>query len=166
MALLSVHSQNFASLRKNSFKTACRLAIKSSEPVRYRGQVLTPRLLRRTGNCPPPSRKQLLAQPDNSSARGTASRRAGQHIRQFRIMSWNAGHLGQQQRLKLNSTVMSSYYRRHTGRSLLSSGFPDGTASLRPRPQNKAGSLRLPTRDASLARTIRKDHLPPGQMES
>ena len=71
--------------------------------MRYRGQVLTPRLLRRTGNCPPPSRKEFQAQPDNSSARGTASRRAGQHIRQVRIMSWNAGHLGQQQWGKLKT---------------------------------------------------------------
>ena len=65
-------------------------------PVNYRGQVLTPRLLRRTGNCPPPTRRQLQAQPGNSAC-GTASRRAGQQPRHVRIMSWNAGHLGQQQ---------------------------------------------------------------------
>ena len=96
MALLPVHSQNFSSLRKNSFKTACRRAMVGQRPVTYRGQVLTPQLLRRTGNCPPPTRRQLQAQPDNS-ARGTASRRAGQQPRHVRVMSWNAGHLGQQQ---------------------------------------------------------------------
>ena len=96
MALLPVHSQNFLSLRKNSFKTACRRATVGQRPVTYRGQVLTPQLLRRTGNCPPPTRRQLQAQPDNS-ARGTASRRAGQQPRHVRVMSWNAGHLGQQQ---------------------------------------------------------------------
>ena len=63
MALLPVHSQNFA----YAFKTACRRTVTSSEPVPYRGQVLTPRLLRRTGNCPPPTRKELMAQPNNSS---------------------------------------------------------------------------------------------------
>ena len=127
-----MHSQNFASLRKNSFKTACRRAIARSEPVQYRGQVLTLRLLRRMGNCPPPSRKELMAQPNNSSARCTASRRAGQQVRHVRVMSWNAGHLGQQQWGELKTWLAAEaeqYCRRHTGRSLLSSGFPDGTAS-------------------------------------
>ena len=118
MALLPVHSQNFASLRKNSFKTACRRAIARSE--RYRGQVLTPRLLRRTGNCPPPSRNELMAQPNNSSARGTASRRAGQQVRHVRVMSWNAGHLGQQQWGELNlktspSTPFSAFHPSDSG---------------------------------------------------
>eukprot|EP00439_Symbiodinium_sp_Y106_P048952 s6221_g6.t1 len=40
--------------------------------------------------------RQLQAQPDNL-ARGTASCRAGQQPRHVRVMSWNAGHLGQQQ---------------------------------------------------------------------
>ena len=48
------------------------------------------------GQLPLPTRRQLQAQPGNSAC-GTASRRAGQQPRHVRIMSWNAGHLGQQQ---------------------------------------------------------------------
>ena len=89
-------------------------------------------------------------------------------------MSWNAGHLGQQQWGKLK-TWLAAEAEQYCDVLVLqethwkeSSEFrvSGGTASLRPRPQNKAGSLRLLTRDASLARTIRKDHLPPEQMES
>ena len=169
MALLPVHSQNFASLRKNSFKTACRRTVVRSEPVRYRGQVLTPRLLRRTGNCPPPSRKELMAQPNNSSARGTASRRAGHYSHVMECGPPRPTAVGRAQNLEQQtpiSTAMSSSFRRRTGRSPLNSGFPDGTASPRPRLQNTASSLRLLTLGASLVGTIRTDHQPLEQMES
>ena len=123
-------------------------------------------LLRRTGNCPPPSRKELMAQPNNSSARGTASRRAGQQVRHVRVMSWNAGHLGQQLAGSRCRPAMFLSSRKRTGRSPLSSGFQDGTASPRPRPQHPTSSLRLLTRGASLIGTLRTDHQPLERMES
>ena len=43
------------------------------------------------GNCPPPTRQQLQAQPRNGVGQGAASRRAGQHRRNVRILSRNAG---------------------------------------------------------------------------
>ena len=111
MALLPVHSQNFASLRKNSSRTArtsaCRRAIRGQRPVQHRGQVLTPRLLRRMGNCPPPTRRQLQSQPSNLAHGGTASRRAGQQRRQVRVLSWNTGHLGQQQWSEIKTWLAS-----------------------------------------------------------
>ena len=58
------------------------------------------------GNCPPPTTKQLQAQPDNL-ARGTASRRAGKQARNVRVMSWNAGHVGQQQWGELKTWLAS-----------------------------------------------------------
>ena len=88
MVLLPVHSQNFSSLRKNSFKHACRRVTQSQAPVSYRGQPLTPQLLRRTGSCPPPTQDNRRHHPP--------SRRAGLHNRPIRALSWNAGHLGQQ----------------------------------------------------------------------
>ena len=60
-------------------------------------KVLTPRQLRRMGNCPPPTRRQLQAQPSNLAPAGTTSRRAGQQRRQVRVLSWNAEHLGQRE---------------------------------------------------------------------
>ena len=47
-----MHSQIFSSLRKNSFKRACRRVVHSQVPVSYGGQPLTPQLLRSAGNCP------------------------------------------------------------------------------------------------------------------
>ena len=90
MALLPVHSQNFPALRKNSFKRACRRVIQQQAPVSYRGQPLTLQLLRRTGNCPPAG----SGRPPTAAPR---TRRAGQQAKPVRVMSWNAGHLGQQQ---------------------------------------------------------------------
>ena len=52
-AQLPVHSQNYSSLRKRSFKSACRRAVVAQQPVSYRGQQLTPVQVRRSGNCPP-----------------------------------------------------------------------------------------------------------------
>ena len=39
-AQLPVHSQNYSSLRKRSFKSACRRAVAAQQPVSYRGQQL------------------------------------------------------------------------------------------------------------------------------
>ena len=52
-AHLPVHSQNYSSLRKRSYKKACRRATDAQQPVAYRGQQLTPLQVRRSGNCPP-----------------------------------------------------------------------------------------------------------------
>ena len=71
---------------ENSFKHACRQAAVSQQPVSYRGQVLTPSLLRRMGNCPP----QVRANPVSATRP-----RAGRATTAIRLMSWNAGHLGQ-----------------------------------------------------------------------
>ena len=104
-------------------------------------------LLRRTGNCPPPSRKELMAQPNNSSARGTASRRAGQQVRHVRVMSWNAGHLGQQLAGSRCRPAMFLSSRKRTGRSPLSSGFSgwycvSSASTPAPNKQSKAPNAR------------------------
>ena len=173
MALLPVHSQNFASLRKNSFKTACRRTVAKSEPVRYRGQVLTPRPLRRTGNCPPLRRKELTAQPNNSSARGTASSRAGKQVCNLRIMSWNAGHLGQQKWGELR-TWLAAEADRHCDILVLqethwneSSEFRvSGWYCVSSASASEPNSLRQLLPGASHAGILRTDHQPLGLMES
>ena len=89
MALLAVHSQIFSSLRKNSFKRACRRVVHSQVPVSYGGQPLTPQLLRSAGNGPT---------AHQACGHGKLpSRHAGQQCRPVRVLSWNAGHLGRQQ---------------------------------------------------------------------
>ena len=94
MALLPVHSQNYSRIRKKSFKHACNKAAVRQQPVTYRGQVLTPSLLRRMGNCPPQA-------PTGAAARPRA--RAGKAVQPLCVLSWNAGHLGQQQWSEIKS---------------------------------------------------------------
>ena len=88
MALLPVHSQNYSQIRKKSFKHACKKVAVSQRTVSYRGQPLTPTMLRRMGNCPPPARTKVASAP---------RARAGRATQALRVLSWNAGHLGQQQ---------------------------------------------------------------------
>ena len=98
-AQLPVHSQNYSSLRKRSFRSACRRAVVAQQPVSYRGQQLTPVQVRRSGNCPP-------SHPGSGSGRLTR-RRAGLANRELRVLSWNAGHLGQQQWAEIKSWLQT-----------------------------------------------------------
>ena len=98
-AQLPVHSQNYSSLRKRSFKSACRRAVVAQQPVSYRGQQLTPVQVRRSGNCPP---------RHSGQGSGRLSRqRAGLASRELRVLSWNAGHLGQQQWAEIKSWLQT-----------------------------------------------------------
>ena len=47
-AILPMHSQNYSSLRKRSYKKACRRATEAQQPVAYRGQQLTQLQVRRS----------------------------------------------------------------------------------------------------------------------
>ena len=98
-AQLPVHSQNYSSLRKRSFKSACRRAVVAQQPVSYRGQQLTPAQVRRSGNCPP-------RHSGRGSGRPTQPR-AGLANRDLRVLSWNAGHLGQQQWAEIKSWLQT-----------------------------------------------------------
>ena len=98
-AQLPVHSQNYSSLRKRSFKTACRRAVAAQQPVSYRGQQLTPLQVRPSGNCPPRSSGRHSGRPPRS--------RAGLANRDLRVLSWNAGHLGQQQWAEIKSWLLT-----------------------------------------------------------
>ena len=98
-AQLPVHSQNYSSLRKRSFKSACRRAVVAQQPVSYRGQQLTPVQVRRSGNCPPRHSGQGSGRPPRS--------RAGLASRELRVLSWNAGHLGQQQWAEIKSWLQT-----------------------------------------------------------
>ena len=98
-ALLPVHSQNYSSLRKRSFKAACRRAVDAQQPVSYRGQQLTPVQVRRSGNCPPRHSGRSTGRPPRQ--------RAGLANRDLRILSWNAGHLGQQQWAEIKSWLQT-----------------------------------------------------------
>ena len=98
-AQLPVHSQNYSSLRKRSFKSACRRAVVAQQPVSYRGQQLTPLQVRRSGNCPP---------RHSGQGSGRLSRqRAGLACKELRVLSWNAGHLGQQQWAEIKSWLQT-----------------------------------------------------------
>ena len=98
-AQLPVHSQNYSSLRKRSFKSACRRAVVAQQPVSYRGQQLTPVQVRRSGNCPP-------SRSGHGSCR-LPRQRAGLASRELRVLSWNAGHLGQQQWAEIKSWLQT-----------------------------------------------------------
>ena len=98
-AQLPVHSQNYSSLRKRSFKSACRRAVVAQQPVSYRGQPLTPVQVRRSGNCPP-------SRSGHGSYR-LPRQRAGLASRELRVLSWNAGHLGQQQWAEIKSWLQT-----------------------------------------------------------
>ena len=90
MALLPVHSQNYSQIRKKSFKHACNQVVVSQR----RGQLWTPTMLRRMGICPPPARTKVASAP---------RARAGRATQALRVLSWNAGHLGQQQWSEIKS---------------------------------------------------------------
>ena len=98
-AQLPVHSQHYFSLRKRSFKSACRRAVVAQQPVSYRGQQLTPVQVRRSGNCPPRHSGQGSGRPPRP--------RAGLASRELRVLSWNAGHLGQQQWAEIKSWLQT-----------------------------------------------------------
>ena len=98
-AQLPVHSQHYSSLRKRSFKSACRRAVVAQQPVSYRGQQLTPVQVRRSGNCPPRHSGQGSGRPPRP--------RAGLASRELRVLSWNAGHLGQQQWAEIKSWLQT-----------------------------------------------------------
>ena len=98
-AQLPVHSQNYSSLRKRSFRSACRRAVVAQQPVSYRGQTLTPAQVRRSGNCPP--------QHQGRGSGRLTRRRAGLANRELRVLSWNAGHLGQQQWAEIKSWLQT-----------------------------------------------------------
>ena len=98
-AQLPVHSQNYSSLRKRSFKSACRRAVVAQQPVSYRGQQLTPAQVRRSGNCPPRRSSRSSDRPLRP--------RAGLANRDLRVLSWNAGHLGQQQWAEIKSWLQT-----------------------------------------------------------
>ena len=88
MVLLPVHSQNYSQIRKKCFKYACKKVAVNQRPISYRGQHLIPTIIRRIGNCPPPDRTKVTSAPQA---------RAGRATQALRVLSWNAGHLGQQQ---------------------------------------------------------------------
>ena len=98
-AQLPVHSQDYSSLRKRSFKSACRRAVAAQQPVSYRGQQLTPVQVRRSGNCPPRHSGRSSGRPPRQ--------RAGLAHRELRVLSWNAGHLGQQQWAEIKSWLQT-----------------------------------------------------------
>ena len=62
-AILPMHSQNYSSLCKRSYKKACRRATEAQQPVAYRGQQLTQLQVRRSGNCPPRHSDQQPRRP-------------------------------------------------------------------------------------------------------
>ena len=99
MAILLVHSQNYSSLRKRSYKKACRHATDAQQPVAYRGQQLTPLQVRRAGNCPPRHPGQRQSRPPRP--------RAGLANKDIHVLSWNAGHLGQQQWAEMKSWLQT-----------------------------------------------------------
>ena len=103
MALLPVHSQNYSRLRKRSFKRTCRAATVKQQPVYYRGQVLTPTQVRRSGNWPPPNQREPYRSPGP---------RAGLANRAIRVLSWNAGHLGEQQWSEVKSWLQTEALQR------------------------------------------------------
>ena len=128
MALLPVHSQDYSQIRKKSFKHACNKVAVSQRPVSYRGQPLTPTMLRRMGNCPPPARTKVASAP---------RARAGRATQALRVLSWNAGHLSQQQRsfrLRPPRHVTSWFCRILIGRPLRNS-LPQAGPAFRPHPQ-------------------------------
>ena len=87
MALLPAHSQNYSRIRKKSLEHACNQVAVSQRPVSHRGQALTPSMLRQMGNCPPQVRTK--AAPPHALEQAEPLRPC--------VLSWNAGHLGQQQ---------------------------------------------------------------------
>ena len=74
------------------------LASRSAVSQRNWGQPLTPTILRRMGNCPPPARTKVASVP---------RARAGRATQALRVLSWNAGHLGQQQWSEVKSWLLT-----------------------------------------------------------
>ena len=61
--------------------------------------MLTPAQVRRSGNCPPQHQSRGSGRPTR--------RRAGLANRELRVLSWNAGHLGQQQWAEIKSWLQT-----------------------------------------------------------
>ena len=117
-AMLPVHSQIYSQIRKKSCKHASKTGVAKQQPVSHGGQVLAPAQVRSMGNCHPQAPSAPATRPPRS--------RAGRAKGELRILSWNAGHLGQQQCSEIKSwlkTVASQtcdvllvLQKKHTGR--------------------------------------------------
>ena len=90
-AFVPEHSTNYLVLRKKSFKKACRQALRDGEASCYRGQPLRCDEVIRQRNCPPTQASSSV------SASRSQGHRGGRLVRPLRCVSWNAGHLGNQQ---------------------------------------------------------------------
>ena len=90
-AFVPEHSTNYLVLRKKSFKKACRQALRDGEASCYRGQPLRCDEVIRQRNCPPTQASSSV------SASRSQGHRGGRLVRPVRCVSWNAGHLGNQQ---------------------------------------------------------------------
>ena len=82
----------------SSMLAACNQVAVSQRPVSCRGQVLTPSMLRRMGNCPLQARTKVASTP---------RARAGRATQAICVLSCNAGHLGQQQWSEVKSWLMT-----------------------------------------------------------
>ena len=155
MVLLPVHSQNYSQIRKKCFKYACKKVAVNQRPILYRGQHLIPTIIRWIGNCPPPDRTKVTSAPQA---------RAGRATQALRVLSWNAGHLGQQQWSEVKSWLSTEasqtynvlvlqqiYWQATTGRPPRNE-LPQVVTTFRLHLQTTHSSPKRPRRDAGGAR--------------
>ena len=101
-ALVPEHSTNYSALCKTSFKKACCQALRDGEASSsvYKGRMLKCEEVVRQRSCPP-------IQAPRSISASPPSHRDGAQVRPLRCISWNAGHLGNQQWTEIRDWLSS-----------------------------------------------------------
>ena len=109
MAVPSEHPNNFRSIRKVAFRRACTLVSRTQQSISYRRGILTPEYVARSGLNPPAQPADGGSTQQTPTPKRTMPRsRGGAMAKPLRVLTWNAGHLGQQQWAELRTWLRTA----------------------------------------------------------
>ena len=142
-----MHQNSHTSMRKKAFRRACKRVFRTQTSQGYRHGTFTPDYLRGSGLEPPLLPAHSAGHPSMTTSSPTPPperrprRGGGAQGKPLRLLSWNSGHLGLQQWLKLRrgftrrhrKLVISSLCRKHIGMKQPSFLLRGGSASALPR---------------------------------
>ena len=109
MAVPSEHPNNFRNIRKVAFRRACTLVSRTQQSIPYRRGILTPEYVDKSRLHPPTQLADGGSKQQTPAPKRTAPRsRGGALAKPLRVLTWNAGHLGQQQWAELRTWLRTA----------------------------------------------------------